>query len=99
MSDHVVEWSAGPVKNITKGILSVAERANVPNVSSHVFRHSAAVHMAESGVPMGGISQYFGHSNAAIGFQIIGGNHRRGVVDRGKFGLVIGADQIGSGAH
>lgn len=66
LSDHVVEWAAGPVKNIRKGILSAAARANVPNVSPHVFRHSAAVHMAEAGVPMGEISQYLGHSNVAI---------------------------------
>ncbi|MBL4768131.1 MAG: tyrosine-type recombinase/integrase [Rhodobacteraceae bacterium] len=66
LTDHVFEWAAGPGKSIRKGILSVAERAKVPNVSPHVFRHSAAVHMAEAGVLMGEISQYPRHSNVAI---------------------------------
>lgn len=66
LSDHVVEWAGKPVKSIRKGIVSVAERAEVPNVSPHVFRHTSAVHMAEAGVPMSEISQYLGHSNASI---------------------------------
>ena len=66
LSDHVVEWAGGPVKSIRKGIVSAAERAGVPGVSPHVFRHTAAVHMAEAGVPMGEISQYLGHSNVQI---------------------------------
>lgn len=66
LSDHVIEWAGGPVKSIRKGITSLAERAKVPNVSPHVFRHTAAVHMAEAGVPMSEISQYLGHSNVGI---------------------------------
>jgi len=66
LSDHVVEWAGGPVKSIRKGIVSVAKRAKVPDVSPHVFRHTSAVHMAEAGVPMSEISQYLGHSNVAI---------------------------------
>ncbi len=66
LSDHVVEWASGPVKNIRKGIVNTAERAGVANVSPHVFRHSAAVHMAEAGVPMSEISQYLGHSNTQV---------------------------------
>ncbi|WP_390923860.1 tyrosine-type recombinase/integrase [Parasedimentitalea psychrophila] len=66
LSDHVVEWAGGPVKSIRKGIVSLAARAGVPNISPHVFRHTSAVHMAEAGVPMSEISQYLGHSNVAI---------------------------------
>jgi integrase len=46
--------------------VNTAARAGVPDVSPHVFRHSAAAHMTEAGVPMGEISQYLGHSNEAI---------------------------------
>lgn len=66
LSDYVIEWGGGPVKSIRKGIVNAAERAEVPNVSPHVFRHTAAVHMAEAGVPMSEISQYLGHSNVQI---------------------------------
>lgn len=66
LSDHVIEWAGGPVKSIRKGIVNVAKRAGVPEVSPHVFRHTSAVHMAEAGVPMSEISQYLGHSNVMI---------------------------------
>jgi integrase len=35
-----------------------------------MLRHSAAVHMAEEGVPMSEISQYLGHSDTRITEQI-----------------------------
>ena len=35
-------------------------------VSPHMMRHSAAVHMAEAGVPMDEIAQYLGHTNARV---------------------------------
>lgn len=66
LSDYVIEWGGGPVKSIRKGIVNAAERAEIPNVSPHVFRHTAAVHMAEAGVPMSEISQYLGHSNVQV---------------------------------
>jgi len=66
LSDYVIEWGGGPVKSIRKGIVNAAKRAEVPNVSPHVFRHTAAVHMAEAGVPMSEISQYLGHSNVQV---------------------------------
>lgn len=66
LTDHVVEWAGGPVKSIRKGIVEAAKRAGVAGVSPHVFRHTAAVHMAAAGVPMSKISQYLGHSNVAI---------------------------------
>lgn len=66
LSDHVVEWAGRPVRSIRKGIAAAAARAGIPGVSPHVFRHSAAVHMAEAGVPMSEISQYLGHSNVSV---------------------------------
>ena len=33
------------------------------SVSPHLFRHSAAVHMAEAGIDMDTIAQYLGHED------------------------------------
>jgi integrase len=41
-----------------------AVRAGVPWVTPHVFRHTAAVWMAEAGVPMPEIAAYLGHSDS-----------------------------------
>lgn len=66
LSDHVVEWAGGPVKSIRKGFLRAVTNAGLDGVTIHTLRHSAAVHMAEAGVPMDEISQYLGHSNVSI---------------------------------
>ncbi len=66
LTNHVIEWASAPVASIKRGIQTAAKDANVPKVSAHVFRHTAAVWMAEAGVPMEEISQYLGHSNVEI---------------------------------
>lgn len=66
MSDHVVEWAGGPVKSIRKGFLRAVTGAKLDGVTIHSLRHTAAVHMAEAGVPMSEISQFLGHSNVQI---------------------------------
>jgi integrase len=70
LSDHVVEYAGGPVGSIKKGFASLARNARLKGVTPHVLRHTAAVHMAEAGVPMEVISQYLGHSNARITAQV-----------------------------
>lgn len=66
LTEYVVEWAGQPVKSLKRGIATAASVAKVGDVSAHVFRHTAAVWMAEAGVPMEEISQYLGHSNADI---------------------------------
>ncbi|WP_420910526.1 tyrosine-type recombinase/integrase [Roseivivax marinus] len=66
LSDHVIEWAAKPVRSIKKGFARAARNAGLDDVSPHVLRHTAAVHMAEAGVPMDEISQYLGHSETRI---------------------------------
>lgn len=66
LSDYVVEWAGGPVQSIRKGFAKAVENARLQGVTLHVLRHTAAVHMAEAGVPMAEISQYLGHSNVQI---------------------------------
>lgn len=66
LSEYVVEWAGEPVKSLKRGIATAAREAKTPDVSAHVFRHTAAVWMAEAGVPMEEISQYLGHNSVEI---------------------------------
>jgi len=63
MRDYVIEWNGQRVFNIRQGLHKVAARAGIRDVSPHVFRHTAAVWMAEAGVSMNEIAQYLGHTN------------------------------------
>jgi len=65
MTNHVLEWHGRPLTSISAGLRHVARRAGIKDVSPHVFRHTAAVWMAEAGVSMSVIAQYLGHSNTA----------------------------------
>jgi integrase len=56
----------GPVKSILRGVTTAVDNAGLKVVTLYTLRHSAAVHMAEAGVPMDEISQYLGHSNVQI---------------------------------
>jgi integrase len=66
VSDNVVEYAGKPVRSVKRAFAAAAERAGVPWCTPHTLRHSAAVHMAEAGVPMAEISQYLGHSSSII---------------------------------
>jgi len=66
LTGHVIEWAGRPVKSIKKGIATAARNAGIEDVSPHVFRHTAAVWMAEAGIPMSEIAQYLGHSNTSV---------------------------------
>jgi integrase len=66
LSDHVVEWAGDRVASIRKGFERAARNAKLNDVSPHVLRHTAAVHMAAGGVPMSQIAQYLGHSSTAV---------------------------------
>jgi integrase len=66
LSDYVIEWAGGPVKSIRKGFTAAVIRAGLASVTLHTLRHSAAVHMAEGGVPMSQIAQFLGHSSTAV---------------------------------
>lgn len=66
VSKYVIEYSGDRVHSVSKGVKSTGVRAGLPFVSPHVFRHSAAVWMAESGEPMEVIAQFLGHTNPEI---------------------------------
>lgn len=66
-SEYVVEWAGGRVHSFrTAWARAVAEAGLGPEVTPHTLRHTAAVWMAEAGVPMPEIAQYLGHTSTTI---------------------------------
>lgn len=66
--EYVIEYGSQQVKSIRKGFKLTADRAGLI-VSPHDLRRSAAICMAESGVPMEEIAQFLGHTNTAITYR------------------------------
>lgn len=62
----VVTYNGQRVLNIYGSIRRACERAGLRDVSPHVFRHTAAVHLAEGGIPMEEIAQFLGHSDVRV---------------------------------
>lgn len=67
---YVVEYAGVPVLNIKRGFAAAVERAGLDDVTPHDLRHTAAVWMAEDGVPFEEIAQYLGHSSVAVTFKV-----------------------------
>lgn len=65
LSGFVIEHGGLRIASVKKAIRAAAARSGVP-CSPHVFRHTAAVWMAEAGVPMSMISQYLGHTSPKV---------------------------------
>jgi integrase len=68
-SDYIIEYHGGAVINVRKGIEAAVVRTKIP-CHPHMFRHSAAVWMAEDRVPMEEIAAFLGHKNVAITIRI-----------------------------
>lgn len=62
----VIEWGGERVVSVKKAIKRAAVNSGMPWVSPHVFRHSAAVMMAENRIPMSEIAQFLGHTNTKM---------------------------------
>jgi integrase len=65
-TEYVIEHGGAPIKSAKKGVAEAARRAGVKDCTPHVFRHTAAVWMAEDGVPMSQIAALLGHADSAI---------------------------------
>lgn len=65
-SDYVISWAGHRVFSVKKALKRLATLCGIPSVSPHMFRHSAAVWMAEAGTPMEEISQYLGHTDISV---------------------------------
>lgn len=66
LTDYVIEWAGRPVKSVRTGLADAARRAGVSGVSPHVFRHSAAVWMAQDGASIKEVADFLGHTNTAV---------------------------------
>ncbi len=64
--DHVISWGGERVLSVKKTLANTAARAKVTGVTAHVFRHTAAVWMAEAGRSMAEIAQFLGHTDSRI---------------------------------
>lgn len=67
-SGYVIEFNGKPIKSIKKGLRELCKRTGI-KASPYVFRHTAAVWMAEAGIPMEEIAQYMGHTNPLITYK------------------------------
>lgn len=66
ITEHVIEWAGARVASIKTGFNRAVKDAGLADVSPHVLRHTAAVHMAEAGIPMSEIAQYLGHEDSRV---------------------------------
>ena len=73
-TDYVIEFNGEPVANVKTGFNAAARRAELPGVTPHVLRHTAATWMAQRGVSLGMIAQFLGNS-AAITERVYAHHH------------------------
>ena len=72
LSEYVVEYAAGPVKNIRKGVMGAVDRSGIGHVRIHDLRHTAAVTMLAAGHPIELVAQILGHSNVSMTYKVYG---------------------------
>ncbi|WP_439567980.1 tyrosine-type recombinase/integrase [Sphingopyxis sp.] len=65
MTDYVIEHRGLPVLDVKKGIALASQRSGI-KAHPHMFRHSAAVWMAEDRVPMPEIASFLGHRDINV---------------------------------
>ncbi|WP_417585063.1 tyrosine-type recombinase/integrase [Pelagibacterium sp.] len=70
VTPYVIEYAGDRVLNIKKGFAAAVKRAGLVDVVPHDLRHSAAVWMAEQGIPMDHIAQFLGHSDPRITYRV-----------------------------
>jgi integrase len=70
LTDHVVEYAGRRVRSVKRAFAAAARRAGVPWCTPHVLRHTAAVHMVESGVPLEEVAQYLGHTSVSVTYRV-----------------------------
>jgi integrase len=65
-TNHVIEWGGQPIASVKRGVVRAAHRAGLKGVTPYVLRHTAGVWMAEGGIPMEQIREYFGHTSVKV---------------------------------
>lgn len=74
LSEHIIEHHGKPLKDIKKGIAAASTRSGI-KAHPHMFRHSAAVWMAEDRVPMAEIAAFLGHRDINVTARIYARYH------------------------
>ena len=74
LSEYIIELAGLPIKDIKKGVAASATRSGI-RCHPHMFRHSAAVWMAEDRVPMAEIAAFLGHKNINITIRVYARYH------------------------
>lgn len=67
---YVVEFRGKPVKEVIIAFRRACQRAGLYDVTPHTLRHTAAVWLAEAGIPMPEIAQFLGHSDMKTTYRI-----------------------------
>lgn len=63
---YVIQYKGAKVGNIRKAFNEAAKRAKLDDLVPHDVRHTAAVWLISSGIPIWEVSQYLGHSDSRI---------------------------------
>lgn len=70
LTESVIEYAGRPVHSVKRAFAAAAVKAGVPWCTPHVLRHTAAVHMIESGVSIAEVAQYLGHSSEGVTYRV-----------------------------
>jgi integrase len=65
-SPYVIEHAGTRVASVKNGTSAAARRAELPGVTPHILRHTAATWMAMRGVPMEEIARFLGHGDVRV---------------------------------
>jgi integrase len=65
-SPYVVEHAGVQVASVKTGTRAAARRAELPGITPHILRHTAATWMAMRGVPMDEIARFLGHGDVRV---------------------------------
>lgn len=66
LTPYVIEYGGRRLQSIQRGFARARDAAGLPGVTPHTLRHTAAVWMAEAGVPMAEIARFLGHEDSNI---------------------------------
>ena len=65
---HVIEYGGKPLANLRRPLERMKAATGI-YVTAHMFRHSAAVWMAQDNIPIQKIAEYLGHSDISVTYK------------------------------
>lgn len=74
LTEYIIEYNGMPIADIKKGIAAASVRSGI-KAHPHMFRHSAAVWMAEDRVPMSEIAAFLGHRDINVTIRVYARYH------------------------